>query len=383
METLDPVKISKAKETLRRFVIRARRVETHSLVKNNKILEYVQPKLRLTYSEKQDVKIEYLMPDEEIFESLAARVRPCILNSEPVYLGKVFDAIEICMGSRQMNVEARQCFETCRRRFADLCNKRSGASYSVQIFDGDNNASSDSFTDLQIGEAWLYADLVHSDPHGDKARAAEVPYRDRYYAGTSFFSTLTVIIVNTYRLITDLNKRFEWQIEESAWHIQVSVAEKDFDFTAEDMYIFPVGTIIPEGACPADIPGAINIGRSTTEAGWNLDPWHRAVGLFYDDTDKIIDQFRAIYFQNDDQITVLIADSLICTFSLDNQSLTSDVANCSRPLTLRLYKNKPLVGKILDVAQRARYLKLILKMSQNNKFVCMRISLNRLTVTEC
>lgn len=375
MEILDSEKIDKAKETLRRFVIRARRVEAHSLVKNNQVLKYVQPKFRLTYSEEQDVKIEYLMPDEEIFESLAARVRPCMLNSEPVYLGKVFDAIEICMGARQMDAGARQCFETCRQRFADLCNKRSGVSYSVRILDGDNDVSSDSFTDLQIGEAWLYADLVHSDPHGDKAKAAEIPYRDRYYAGTSFFSTLTVIIVNTYRLITDLNERFEWRIEESAWRVQVSVAEKDFDFVAEDMYIFPVGTIIPEHVCPADIPGAVNIGRSPTEAGWNLDPLHRAIGIFYDDADMSIDKVRAIYFQNDDQITVLIADSLICTFSLDVLSLTSDVANCNRSLTLRLYKNKPLSGEMSDIVKRASYFKLILNLSQNGNPVCVRIQL--------
>ena len=254
MKTADSSEFNNAKDTLRRFVIRAKRVEAHSLVKNNDVLNYVEPKLQIKYSEGKSAEIKYLMPDEEIFESLAARVRPCILKSESVYLDKVFHAIEVCMNGQQMEVRDQKCFTTCRYRFNDLVSKRSGMSYSVQLFDADNKALEAPLTDLQIGEAWLYSDLVHSDPHGDKAKAAELSYRDRYYAGTSFFSTLTVVVINTYRLITLLNEKYEWHIDEDAWQEQVTLSEKDSEIEISNMYVLPVGTIIPEGTSPADMP---------------------------------------------------------------------------------------------------------------------------------
>lgn len=83
-----PVDDLEARDILRRFVIRARRVEAHSLVQNNSVEKYVKPSMTISYKEGQPTRIKYIMPDQEIFESLAARTRPCILESEPVYLEK-------------------------------------------------------------------------------------------------------------------------------------------------------------------------------------------------------------------------------------------------------------------------------------------------------
>ena len=97
-----PIDDIDARDILRRFVIRARRVEAHSLVQNHAVEKYVKPSMKVDYKEGQPPRIKYAMPDQEIFESLAARTRPCILGSEPVYLDKVFRSIEMLLGERQL-----------------------------------------------------------------------------------------------------------------------------------------------------------------------------------------------------------------------------------------------------------------------------------------
>lgn len=208
-----PVDDLEARDILRRFVIRARRVEAHSLVQNNSVEKYVKPSMTINYKEGQPTRIKYIMPDQEIFESLAARTRPCILESEPVYLEKVFRSIDMLLDGKQLTGQAKQCFDFCRKKFRDLHDKNSGESYSTQMYDKDNVPEGRPLSDLLIGEAWLYSDLVHADPKGDKARAAKLSYRDRYYAGTSFFSMLTIAIINMLNLITAINKQFQLNID--------------------------------------------------------------------------------------------------------------------------------------------------------------------------
>lgn len=368
--------VDNAKDVLRRFVIRARRIEAHSLVKSNDVLKYVQPRFQIKYTESNAFKIKYLMPGEEIFESLAARVRPCILKTEPVYLDKVFQAIEICMGSRQMEVNEQQCLDDCRHRFNDLCNKHSGMSYSVQKFDAGNSALEDSLTDLQLGEAWLYADLVHSDPHGYKAKATEFPYRDRYYAGTSFFSSLTVVVIDTYKLVTALNKQFQWNVDESAWREQVTIAEKDSEFAVDGMWVLPVGTEVPEGTSPADMSGAVNI-SSLTEARRVLTPQFWAVAIYYNN-DVPIEQFPATYFLDDNQLSILIADSLVYTISIEQWPPVPNKTGHTGSITFRPYNNARLISeKILQAMHQSNHLVLILNVPQAGGIAHINVPLNQ------
>ncbi|WP_288438869.1 hypothetical protein [uncultured Bifidobacterium sp.] len=377
MKTADSSEFNNAKDTLRRFVIRAKRVEAHSLVKNNDVLNYVEPKLQIKYSEGKSAEIKYLMPDEEIFESLAARVRPCILKSESVYLDKVFHAIEVCMNGQQMEVRDQKCFTTCRYRFNDLVSKRSGMSYSVQLFDADNKALEAPLTDLQIGEAWLYSDLVHSDPHGDKAKAAELSYRDRYYAGTSFFSTLTVVVINTYRLITLLNEKYEWHIDEDAWQEQVTLSEKDSEIEISNMYVLPVGTIIPEGTSPADMPEAINI-SSLTEAKWVWEPQSRAVAICYNE-DTIIGRFHATYFRNGHQLTILIDDSLLCSIPIEQwPPVADDINSHTVSVSFFPYNNAGSVSEAVLLAMRqSDRLEIILNVEEMSGLMHINIPINQ------
>lgn len=68
-------------EAIERFVLRARRVEAHSLVRNGYAERYATSELVLRITAAGDMSLEsVILPDEEAVESLAARLRPFIVK---------------------------------------------------------------------------------------------------------------------------------------------------------------------------------------------------------------------------------------------------------------------------------------------------------------
>lgn len=308
-----PIDDIDARDILRRFVIRARRVEAHSLVQNHAVEKYVKPSMKVDYKEGQPPRIKYAMPDQEIFESLAARTRPCILGSEPVYLDKVFRSIEMLLGERQLAGQAKKCLDSCRKTFQNLHDKDKGTSYSIQTYNADNIPEGEPLSDLLIGEAWLYSDLVHADPKDDKAKALKLSYRDRYYAGTSFFSMLAIVIVNMLNFVTIINSQYHLGVDVEAWKEQVVASEEDSEVAAEKMVVLPHSTKVPEGIDPSTLPGAIDV-TSPTEAIRFIQP-ERSTDVIFLHGETLISKVHGVFSWKDDVLTILIADALIIELS--------------------------------------------------------------------
>lgn len=76
-------------EILERFVVRARRVGAHSIVQDwDELMRHAQGGFGGTLDVTGRMTITRRLPaDEEVFESLASRVRPLTVESEPVYYG--------------------------------------------------------------------------------------------------------------------------------------------------------------------------------------------------------------------------------------------------------------------------------------------------------
>lgn len=121
---------------IERFVIRARRVEAHSLVKSGDVERYADPKMTVSVSETGDVNIQHhACADEEAVESLAGRLRPFIVKSEPIYLPKVLDAISSSAPVESFAEDEATAFDSVgnwfRRRYENGDSKR----YGVQLID--------------------------------------------------------------------------------------------------------------------------------------------------------------------------------------------------------------------------------------------------------
>lgn len=309
-----PIDDIEARDILRRFVIRARRVEAHSLVQNRAVEKYAEPSMTIDYKEGQPTRIKRAMPDQEIFESLAARTRPCILGSEPVYLDKVFRSIDMLLGERQLTGHVKQYLDSCRKTFQNLHDKDKGTSYSIQTYNADNVPEGEPLSDLLIGEAWLYSDLVHADPKDDKAKALKLSYRDRYYAGTSFFSVLAIVIFNMLNLVTFINSQYHLGIDEEAWKEQVVASEEDSEIAAERMVVLPYDAKVPEGIDPSTLPGAIDV-TSPTEAIRFIQP-ERSTDVIFLHGKTLISKVHGVFSWKDDVLTILIADAFIIELSV-------------------------------------------------------------------
>lgn len=80
------------------FVRRARRVQAHSLAQDpDRLQELCGLKIAGEIGLDGTIKMRRMLPDEEVFESLTARVRPFTLPSEPIYHGGVLDELRVAL----------------------------------------------------------------------------------------------------------------------------------------------------------------------------------------------------------------------------------------------------------------------------------------------
>jgi hypothetical protein len=95
MPALDP------RDRVQRFVLRARKMMAHSLVRENLNLlnEFASGTLKATIevnkkTGESNATLNMELPPEEAFESFAARLRPFTSGKESVYWAAVLDALE-------------------------------------------------------------------------------------------------------------------------------------------------------------------------------------------------------------------------------------------------------------------------------------------------
>ena len=250
-----------SEETLGRFVVRERRVEDHSLVKSGDIDRYTTPKMTLSVNEAGDTNIQHhVCTNEESIESLATRLRPFIVKSEPIYLSKILDAIGAQTSSESLSENETEVLKTTKSWFSRRYEGKDSKRYGVQLIGENGEPLTDLLSDALLAEAWIYTDAVHADPEGKKAEAQKLNYSDRYRAASSYFCEFASIIVNLLNLVRLLSEKSLLKVPDSCWSEPVSYAEatnrEQEQIITGTAYVFPPGTEIPAGASPENIPGA-------------------------------------------------------------------------------------------------------------------------------
>ncbi|MCR2792734.1 hypothetical protein NQ156_06615 [Microbacterium sp. zg.Y625] len=235
-------------EKLRRFVLRARRVQAHSIVQNwDELLRHAQGSFDGHIDVTGRMTITRRLPaDEEVFESLASRVRPLTVKSEPVYYVKVFDAIEHLIREADVDDVLRARLQELRRAWdASEIQGTQVQAYSVQSARIDGSDATNKVSDTQLAAAWLYADLVHADAQGPKQDALAFSLRERYAAAVRVFSHMAALTVATLRIVESLRDAQVLALDDSAWQNDVTIGTSELIEEAR-AYVAPVGSEVPD-----------------------------------------------------------------------------------------------------------------------------------------
>ncbi|WP_345045284.1 hypothetical protein [Georgenia daeguensis] len=202
--------MSDHRRTLDRFVLRARRIEAHSLARDRQALVSLSEfALRGHIQLDGTMQMRRALPNEEVFESLAARVRPVLVKSESVHYGRVLDAIQAGIDATESAVPENILvgLAELRRDWSRLdVDGTTVMRFAVQSSKIDGSESTPQVSDTQLAAAWLYGDLVHVDTRGRKSDGLLFPVKERYSAAVTYFAHAVALTLKTMDLVMALHE---------------------------------------------------------------------------------------------------------------------------------------------------------------------------------
>lgn len=220
--------------------------------------------MALIVSETDNITVKHhICADEEAIESLSSRLRPFIVESEPIYLSKVLAAINSQVPIESCTEKEAAALKAIQSWFIHRCMNKNSRYYGIQLLDKNGVPYTNLLEDALLAESWLYTDTVHADPKGRKAEAQELNYFERYRAASFFFCEFADIVVKLLNVVRTLAGKESLQISDTLWNEPVTYKDAEQAYEEEvlesSIYAFPVGTEIPPDVDLKGIPGAIRI----------------------------------------------------------------------------------------------------------------------------
>jgi hypothetical protein len=186
------------------FILRGRRIREHSLLSDlpaAKVYGAITWKMRLSTSGALE-SLSSPVPSEEALESLAARVRPLLLQTENISLYKVLKSVRF-FAEAQGNPEHLEYLDSIKARFDGVASGRGG---QYQVMMSDTSTGTDiTLTNVELAEAWLYGDVVHADStkHSD---ALQLGIQERYSAAVGVYMNTALVAHALLNLVQLLHK---------------------------------------------------------------------------------------------------------------------------------------------------------------------------------
>uniref|UniRef100_UPI0031D1A955 hypothetical protein n=1 Tax=Saccharothrix mutabilis TaxID=33921 RepID=UPI0031D1A955 len=216
------------REVVGAFVVRARRVQAHSLVRDPAVLsDLARERFDVHLRPDGTSRIRHrLPPDEEVFESLAARVRPLLLGDESVYHFKVTKALK-----RLLDTSPAPDVEQYRDELKELREAwkttTTGENYGLVQWRGTEVSDTLSpVSNVLLAEAWMYIDLVHVDPDQRRCDALDYPMRQRYLAAVCYYCRIAELVVRTLRYMEKLRDAGVVVLDATDWERDVVVGSE-------------------------------------------------------------------------------------------------------------------------------------------------------------
>ncbi|MGV9950144.1 hypothetical protein [Rhodococcus aetherivorans] len=130
-------------------------------------------------------------------ESAAARLRPFLLQQESVHYSKALNAIKYFLKGREFP-NADHMVEVLTEAWKETRESETARAYRIESDDG-----IESISDMKLGYAWIYGDVVHADP----IRIADTEahgVEERFLAAVPLVAHLIITTLATLNFITAL-----------------------------------------------------------------------------------------------------------------------------------------------------------------------------------
>lgn len=228
--------------TVGAFVLRARRVLAHSLCVDEPSLETLADGAFYAIRRDGAESVQRRLPNEEILESLAARVRPLTLEGDGIHFNDVLNALSAYLVRHGHPDEAKWCREL-KKDWKSVDIKGGATGYFLSQTKEGSEEPPTQMTDMALANAWFYGDLVHADQTQiDAAAAFEIGLR--YAAAAVRTAQIAIMTRDTLSFIRSLVDDGMIDLGIQALEaVPVKVEPKTLQMTG--LYTAPVGTELP------------------------------------------------------------------------------------------------------------------------------------------
>lgn len=233
------------------FVLRARRVEAHSLVQDrDNLIAFAQMRMKVRFDATgHPIAIERALPAEEALESLAARLRPVILEEESTYFEKA--AVATQFFARENAPTEMAVLRSLRAKFKDLLDP--AKSPVITQIGNTSGALLQSLGVRELANGWLYGDLVHAD-HDRHSASRDFDIGERFGAAAGMYSNVAILTVNLLGVVRKLQADGVLQIPDTVFSEDVIVRENPPDSIR--VFVAEVGAEVPEFDTSPDDAGS-------------------------------------------------------------------------------------------------------------------------------
>ncbi|MFF0189058.1 hypothetical protein [Streptomyces sp. NPDC005244] len=265
--------IAQYREYLEAFVVRARRVEEHSLAADwDALVRLAEIQMRVVALDNGDLRIRHEYPAEEVVESAAARLRPILLEGDACYYQKALKALGyFCRTLPRDSEWLRSARSEWRTRVQPTTAEEAG--YWVMV----SNAATGEDHRLdrhRLAMAWIYGDVVHHDT-GRRQEADPFGLVDRFRAAVPLIAWAMVGTIELLNYIRVLQEAGQIQLSQKVFDERVALKSTTWEKDAE-VYFAPVGTEPPTAAVAplpaqwAQLDSSVDLSVFRTESGAQL-----------------------------------------------------------------------------------------------------------------
>lgn len=205
------------RDTIDKFVMRARRIEAHSLLSDlERFATWAGGSVHVTPGEDRPAEIRFDVPPEEAFESLAARIRPLLLETDGLHHKRVLAALGAFV---RHDTGLRKQRETLQ----DMWERATGSTM-VAFQLGEVRDGAPAVADIELAHGWLYGDLVHAKPDVSSA-ALRTSLDMRFFAAVVVYGQAAVATIATLRAIRQAADNGLFELSRAALTSRVVVSE--------------------------------------------------------------------------------------------------------------------------------------------------------------